>query len=145
MRRTTIGCIAACLAMLVPTVADASKRDYAGKIDPSGTVSFTLRKKDGQRDVLRFAWDQLPVQCNSKPYSTDGKLSFAIEVKDRKFKARAVLGDPDKPDARAVIKGKLKGKRRAVGTIEVDGSKLPTNDGETRNCESGLLDWKASR
>jgi hypothetical protein len=145
MRRTTIGCIVACLAMLVPTVADASKRDYAGKIDPSGTVSFTLRKKDGQRDILQFAWQELPVKCNGKPYTTTGRLDFAIEVRDRKFKARGVLGDHDKPKARAVVKGKLKGKRRAVGTIEVDGSRLPTNDNENRNCESGLLDWKASR
>ena len=145
MRRTTIGCVAACLAMLVPAVADASKRDYAGKIDPSGTVSFTLRKKDGQRDVLRFAWQELPVNCNGKPRTTYGKLDFKIEVEDRRFKARGVLGDPDKPDARAVVKGELKGRRRAVGTIEVDGSELPTNDGETRNCESGVLDWKASR
>ena len=145
MRKTTISCAAVCLALVVPTVADASKKEYSGKIDPSGTVSFTLRKQDEKRDVLKFAWADLPVDCMGDPDTTDGKLSFAIPVKDKKFKARAVLGDPDAPDARAVVKGKLKGKRRAVGTIEVDGRKLPTSDGGSRNCESGLLDWKASR
>ena len=146
MRRTTISCAAVCLALVTPTIADASKKEYDGKIDPSGTVSFTLRKQDGKLDVLKFAWDALPVDCNGTPHTTDGKLSYAIPVKDNKFKARAVLGeDPDAPDARAVIKGKLKGKRNAEGTIEVDGRKLPTEDGKTHNCESGLLDWKASR
>jgi hypothetical protein len=144
MKRTVIGCVIACVAMLAPAVADASKKQYAGSIEPSGEISFTLRKQNGKLDVLKLAWTNLPVDCNGEPNTTSGKLSFAVPVKDHKFKARAVLGDPQSPEARAVIKGELKGKRHAEGTIEVNGSHLPTDDGGSGNCESGRLDWSAS-
>lgn len=146
MKRTMIAGIAACVVLLVPAVADAARTRYQGDVIPAGSISFTLKEKKstGDQTVVKLAWKDLPVSCKNVQQTSDGGLSFAVPVKKKVFKARAVLGNAKNPDARAVIKGKLKGKN-ASGTIELSGKKLPTNDGNKGNCKTGgALNWKAS-
>ncbi len=145
MKRTMVAMIATCAVLLVPTVANAAKTRYKGDIAPAGKLSFTLKEKKstGAKSVIKLVWKGLPVSCKGGDQTSDGGLTYAVPVKQRSFKARAVLGDNAHPDARAVIKGKFKGKN-ASGTIEVSGTKLPTNDDSTGNCQSdGPLSWKA--
>ena len=145
MKRTMIAIIAACVVLLAPTVANAAKTRYQGDIIPAGTLSFALKekKKTGAQSVAKLAWKDLPVSCKGDQQTSDGGLSFSVPVKKKGFKARAVLGNAKHPDARVVIKGKFKGKN-ASGTIELSGTKLPTNDGNEGNCKAPKLDWNAS-
>jgi len=144
MKRTIITCVVACLALLAPVVANASKKNYAGSIEPSGEISFKLRSSKGEEDVIKLAWRNLPVTCKGVKQTSDGGLSFDVPVKDNgSWKAKAVLGPAKDPEARAVITGSFSGKRGADGTIELSGSKLPTNDGNSGKCASGKLDWSA--
>jgi hypothetical protein len=145
MKKTMIATIAACAALLAPAVADAARTKYQGDIIPAGSFSFTLKEnKAGEQSVVKLAWKDLPVSCKGVQQTSDGGLSFSVPVKNKGFKARAVLGDAKNPDARAVINGKFKGKN-ASGTIELSGTKLPTNDGNKGNCNSGgPLEWNAS-
>lgn len=144
MKKTITICIVACVALLAPAAANASKKSYSGSVEPSGTLSFKLKSKNGNKDVVKLAWRDLPVDCSGEAKTSDGGLSFEVPIKNDGFKAIAVLGSKDDPEARAVIIGSFKG-RSADGTIELSGSKLPTNDGNSGNCRSGKLDWKASR
>lgn len=143
MRKPLIAVIAACAVLLVPSAANAAKSKYAGSIKPSGSISFTVKEKHDEQSVVKLAWKDMPVDCSGDPQTSDGGLSFEVPVKKHKFKARAVLGSGKHPDARAVITGKLKG-HNASGKIELSGTKLPTNDGNTGNCASKNLKWKAS-
>ena len=144
MKKTITICIVACVALLAPAGANASKSSYSGSVEPAGTISFKLKSKNGEKNVAKLSWRDLPVDCAGTPKTSDGGLSFAVPVKNSGFKASAVLGKKDAPKARAVIKGKFIGKT-ASGTIEISGSKLPTNDGNSGKCASGELDWNASR
>ena len=144
MKKTTIAVIAACAALLAPSIADAAKTAYKGDVVPGGTISFKLKEdKAGNQSVVKLAWKDIPVSCKNVPQTTDGGLSFSVPVKNKGFKARAVLGEAKNPDARAIIEGKFKGKN-ASGTIDLSGTKLPTNDGNEANCKSGPLEWNAS-
>ena len=145
MKKTITAVIATCAVALAPAVADAAKTKFSGAIQPSGTLSFTVKdkKSTGDLTVVKLAWKDLPVTCKGEAQTTDGGLSFTVPVKGSGFKARALLGDTKNPDARAVIIGKFKGEV-VSGTIDVSGTKLPTNDGNEANCASGKLDWKAA-
>jgi hypothetical protein len=146
VKKTPIAVIAACVVLLAPVAANAAKTKYQGDVAPGGSISFSLKeqKSTGDQTVVKLAWKDLPVTCKGNvPQTTDGGLSFTVPVKNKGFKARAVLGDAKNPDARAIINGKFKGKN-ASGTIELSGTKLPTNDGNEGNCQSLKLDWNAS-
>ena len=144
MKKTISICIVACVALLAPAAANASKKSYSGSVEPTGTLSFNLKSKKGNKSVVKLAWSNLPVDCAGETKASDGKLTFKVPVKKNGFKAVAVLGDKDSPEARAVITGGFKGKN-AGGTIDISGSKVPTNDGNSGKCSSGKLDWNASR
>ena len=144
MKKTITICILACVALLAPAVATASTRSYSGSIAPAGTLSFNLKSKNGKKNVVKLTWGDLPVDCSGVAKSSDGKLTFKVPVRKKGFKAVAVLGKSDAPQARAVISGSFKGKN-AKGKIDVSGSKVPTTDGNSGDCDSGKLDWSASR
>lgn len=143
MRRLLILAVVA-LSLSLAATAAAGKSKYAGDIDPSGEIAFTLKKKNSKVAVLKLRWSALPVNCGGTADTTSGGLSFAVPVVKKAFKARAVLGKPSKPEAKARIDGKLAGKK-ASGKITLEGSKLPLDSGGSGDCRSGKLDWSAAK
>ncbi len=143
MKKLSVLALAVCtLSVAVPATAGTAK--YKGDIDPSGRLAFSVEKAAGKVKVDKLNWSVLPVDCNGTPGTTSGGLSFRVPVKQGSFHAAAVLGDPDNPEAKADIRGKLTAKA-ASGTISVSGTKTPLDTGKDSNCRSGSLDWTASR
>lgn len=148
MNRITVTatCIAVCAALLLPSAALAKKKDYLGAVQPSGEIAMTLKKsKSGKKSILNLDWDQVPVTCKGGTQKTSsGAFTFKVPVKQNEFTGRGVLGNPNNPDARAVIKGKIKTAKKIKGNIRLDGKKLPVDQGGTDNCDSERLRWKAT-
>ena len=136
---TTLAC-----ALAFAGLAEAKTREFSGPIGPSGAISFSLKGKGDRAKVMDLRWFRLPVDCGRSEDTSSGSLSYKISVNDKRFKADAVLGNPKRPKAEAVIRGKIKGKD-ASGSILVRGSKLPISGGKTDDCESGKHPWNAAR
>lgn len=143
MKRISI-LVAIVCALSIAATASAAKSKYTGEIKPSGELSFTLKSKNGQANVLKLRWEQLPVRCGGTPQTSSGMLNFAVRVVDKSFKARAVLGNPNKPKAEAKVAGDIK-RKNASGRITLSGTNLPLDDGGSADCSSGKLRWDASR
>lgn len=142
MKRLSILVGIACM-LVTAASAMAATRKYSGPIAPSGTLSFNLKSANGQKEILKLSWEDLPVNCAGGPNVSSGGLSFAVPLIKKGFKARAVLGNPDNPRAEAKIDGRVTA-RKASGTISLQGSKLPIPGGAD-DCQSGKLTWTATR
>ena len=143
MKKLSILAVVVCMLSVAAT-AQAGKSKYAGPIDPAGEIAFTLKTTQSKANILKLRWNALPVTCAGAAETTSGTLSFAVPVRNKAFKARAVIGSSDKPEAEAKIAGQLSGKN-ASGTISLSGSALPVDSGGTADCSSGRLKWTASR
>ncbi|MBA2522720.1 MAG: hypothetical protein H0V25_05250, partial [Solirubrobacterales bacterium] len=100
--------------------------------------------EDGKQKVAKVAWTAIPVDCGGQVRATSGSLTYKVRVKKHEFSAKAVLGDPDNPKAKANIHGTLSGKT-AAGRISLSGTELPLDQGNSSDCRSGKLSWSASR
>jgi hypothetical protein len=134
------------VALTIPAGAAASTHGYSGTVDPSGTLSFKVKKKHGKTRVRAFRFEQIPVTCDAGADTTFGKLEFAIDVKRKKFHAVAVHRPDGSEGSTLKLRGKLTDKgRRATGTIRVFGSP-PLESGNTGvNCHTGKRPWSAER
>jgi hypothetical protein len=132
--------VASALALAAP--AAAKTLDFQGPIGPSGAISFTVKGTKSKAKVVDLKWYRLPVDCGGSDDTSTGALSYSVPLKQGKFSADAVLGNPNHPKAEAIITGKVNGKK-SHGTILVRGSKLPIAGG-TGDCESGKHPWNAA-
>ena len=132
------------VGLVAPTTVGAATKSYNGTFEPGGTLSFKVKNTNNGKKVKAFTFVGFPVQCNSGPETTSGNLSFAPKVKDKKFEADAILGNPSNPQARLTLLGKLKGGGEAEGTMKVKGSKVPIDPSGSGNCSSPKTDWTAS-
>lgn len=134
--------VAATIALVTVPAAFAASQTYEGAVkgDDESSVSLKVNEEDGARVVRSFVAKDFAIRCEG----TDARLSSAkitgsVPVNDaNRFK---IEGKDGRIEFNVV--GKLKGKRSAKGTFTYEG---PTEvDGETLDCDSGKLDWKASR
>ena len=147
MRRSMAVALIAVLVMIVPMAEGAAPaKRYVGTFEPGGTLKFSVKKRNGNRKVVRFKFAGFPVQCTSGSQTHSEVLNFPLPVNRRdRFRAIGVLGNPQNPRARLRLKGKVDGPRKAHGTMQVDGSKLPIDAGGTAACDSPKTKWDASR
>jgi hypothetical protein len=140
MKRTLI--IGALAALLVATTAFAGTQTYKGAIkgDKKSSVALKVKRSDGARKVRSFVAKDFVISCRT----TDARLESAtitalVRVDDKgRFKVTGASGQQE-----LKVTGKLIGKRRAKGTVRYSG---PTEvDGTSQDCDSGRLDWRASR
>lgn len=141
-RLALAGATAAC-ALVLASPAAAKKREYQGPIGPSGAISFTVKGKRDRAKVIDLSWYRLPVSCGRKDDTSTGALTYRLDIEGGRFAANAVYGNPDRPKAEAIIRGKINGKR-AHGTIIVRGAKLPVSDAGVGDCDSGKHPWNAA-
>lgn len=142
-RRLGVAAATIACALTLATPAAAKTRHYQGPIGPSGAIEFGVKGKGDRARVVDLQWYRLPVECGRNDDTSTGTLTFEVPVESRKFNAYAVYGNPKRPKAEAIIKGRINGKR-AHGTIIVRGSKLPVIDAGVGDCDSGKHPWNAA-
>lgn len=144
MKRLLIG-IGVVAAIGLPATASASSTDLAGNIDPSGTITMTVKKGNNGTKVVKLIWHNLPVMCNSGNYTASGDTTgFAFKV-NRQNEFGATLTNAGHT-ATAKIEGKLKNHgTKATGTIRNQGQVLTDSNGSQAGCDSGKRDWSAQK
>lgn len=133
---------AATIALVAVPAAFAASNVYEGKVkgDAESSVVLKVAEKDGSRVVRSFVARDFEIECekNTMARLSSAKISGSVPVSDsNRFRIEG-------KDGRLEFKvaGKLKGKKRAKGRFTYEG---PTEvDGETIDCDSGKLRWKAS-
>ncbi len=134
---------AATVALVVVPAAFAASNTYEGAVtgDEESSVQLKVGKEDGVRFVPSFVARDFSIKCegNTRARLSSAKVSGSVPVNGAdRFKIEGKDGRIE-----FIVAGKLKGKRSAKGTFTYTG---PTEvDGETLDCDSGKLDWKASR
>jgi len=133
---------AAVLALLAAGVALAGSKTYRGEIkgDEEAAVTLKVKRSDGERALKLFAAEHLLISCESGPRRLERVALDGLVPVNAKGKFR-IEGADDGRELR--LAGKLVGRRSAKGTVRYLG---PTEvDGGLESCDSGKLDWKASR
>jgi hypothetical protein len=144
MKRLLIG-IGVVAAIGLPATASASSTDLAGNINPSGTISMTVKKKNGHTKVVKLIWHNLPVSCNSGDYTASGDSTGFVFKVNKQNEFGATLTNQSQT-ATAKIAGKLKNHgTKATGTIRQQGQVLTDANGTQAGCDSGKDDWSAEK
>jgi hypothetical protein len=140
--KLTITILAALTALLCAATALAVKRTYQGEIkgDESSSVTIKVKESDGERALKLFAANDFLIACDSGPATLEkASIKGLIPVNDAgKFSVKGTNGGQE-----LRLSGKLVGKRTAKGSVRYSGA-TPV-DGVTENCDSGKLDWRATR
>ena len=67
MKKTITICIVACVALLAPAGANASKSSYSGSVEPAGTISFKLKSKNGEQERRQALLEGSPGRLRRHP------------------------------------------------------------------------------
>jgi hypothetical protein len=110
---------------------------WFGPVDPNGTVGFNVRKTSTGKKVKKFTWVDVPMTCSDGAHLSDVQFLFAMPVKQGEFKGKAV-NDVINPTATATAAGKFVSKKKARGTLRVQGDL-----GGLTGCDTGKRPWKA--
>jgi hypothetical protein len=140
--KRAIACAAAVAALAIPAGAEAATT-YTGKIkgDPKTSVQLKVAGKGNNRAVKSFKVEQLLINCEGGQRARLGSAAISGDAEVSDSGRFAIEGASNGQEV--VLKGKLRGKRRARGTFKYSG---PTLVGEqTRECASGKAGWRATR
>jgi hypothetical protein len=125
-------------AMLISALAvQAGKKHYEGPIldTASGEIFFQVQRTAEGRRIRGFHFDRVPMTCSSGTFILHPFLGLdGMKVRERRFKYNDFTSGP-KPVFFVHLKGRLRGRGRASGTIQVTR--------QFDNCDSGTLEWKA--
>jgi hypothetical protein len=134
---------AATIALVAVPAAFAASNTYEGTVtgDSESSVVLKVGEEDGTRVVRAFTARDFAIKCEKGTQArlSSAKITGAVQVNDSdRFRIEGQDGKVE-----FTVAGKLKGKRSAKGTFSYEG---PTEvDGDRLDCDSGNLDWKASR
>jgi hypothetical protein len=141
--RRILLCVVLIVALALPTQAIASTKSYGGGFDPSGSLSFKVKKKKHKKKrVIKFLFQGVPMTCDDGAHTTSGLLTFAMKVKKGSFHGDASFNN----QATLVVQGELSGSSasgalQAIGALPIDGG-----DGAAgTNCDTGVRPWSAAR
>jgi hypothetical protein len=143
--RASVASLAIALALSLATSAVASARVYTGTIvnDGATTVSLTVEKRDGQRTVTEFSARNFMISCDDGVQARlDAEITGSTNIREGHFAVKAGNG------AQVVaLTGSLVGSTQATGTVRYSGlTKVIVGETSERlDCDSGRLQWKASR
>jgi len=139
--------VIAALALAVPMADGAAPaKRYQGSFEPGGTLSFKVKKRNGNKKVVRFKFQAFPLDCSGEPKTTSGYLDFAMRVnRKNRFRAKAIRGTASAPKASLKLRGKLVGARNARGTMQVEGSSVLVDPSGSAACASPRTKWSAKR
>jgi hypothetical protein len=138
----TIGALAALLVLLASTALAGTTRTYKGGIEGDEPSKVTLKVKvaDDERKVKSFTAKKFLIACGDEQARLESATISGLVAVDGKGRFE-VTGSNEGQELK--VAGDLTGKRNATGTVRYSGPTLV--DGETRDCDSGKLEWRASR
>jgi hypothetical protein len=134
--------IGALVTLLIAATALAATKTYRGGIkgDQKSSVALQVKRSDGRQQMRSFVAKDFLISCRS----TDARLESAtisgrVRVDRRgEFKVTGSNGGQE-----LKVTGKLTGRKHAKGTVRYSGPTIV--DGQSQSCDSGKLDWRASR
>jgi hypothetical protein len=145
MKRTVVCSLA--LALMLPAGASAAELNSSSVTAAQGgapdlTISFTVRTRNGHpKQVKKFVANGIPFTCSdgsSGTTTTPARLGKKMKVNDkRRFHGRAKLDS-----ATLIVRGKVRKKGRARGTVRLFG---PEADTPGVTCDSGAVGWRVRR
>ena len=135
----TIGALA---ALLIAATALAATKTYKGGIkgDQKSSVTLQVKGSDGKRQMRSFVAKDFLISCRATNARLESAtISGRVRVDDKgKFKVTGSSGGQE-----LKVTGRLTGKKHAKGTVRYSGPTIV--DGQSQSCDSGKLDWRASR
>jgi hypothetical protein len=134
--------IGALVALLATTAALAATRTYRGAIkgDEESSVTLKVKRSEGERSFKLFAAEHFVISCDSGPKRLERAALSGLVAVNRKGRFSVEGSDGGRV---LRVSGKLVGRRSAKGTVRYLG---PTAVGDSiEDCDSGKLDWSASR
>jgi hypothetical protein len=136
-------------ALVVPAQAVAATKNYAGSVDPSGTVGFQAVVKHGHAKRIKgglgppaygLLFTNVPMTCNDGQHTTSIRFAYDIAVSSNAFTTTATNG-VSTVHADGVFKHHAK---KAKGTFKAKGQLNGTDDGLTHTgCKTGERPWSA--
>jgi hypothetical protein len=135
----TIGALA---ALLIAATALAATKTYRGAIkgDKKSSVALQVKRSDGKRQVRSFVAEDFLISCRT----TNARLESATISGRVRIDGRGRFRVTGSNDGREVkVTGKLTGRKHAKGTMRYSGPTIV--NGQSQSCDSGKLDWRASR
>jgi hypothetical protein len=137
-----IAMVAVAAALALPAGAPAATTTLKGKLEDGGRVAFELKRKaNGSRQIVRWRWHDLPVECADGSHAHDGKFKPPwLAVTGRSFYEMAVLDEQGRSGFAEVEGSFPRTWKRARGTLQVSGDTVEWDD-----CESGVVKWTAKR
>jgi hypothetical protein len=130
-------------ALTAPAFAGVAGKTYEGAFENGGTNSFTLKKTNNGKKVMKYEWALFSMDCDGGPQTSTNGLSFGVKVKNDKFEAVATPSTADK--VKLTLKGEFTGGGSAEGTMRIEGSKVPVDGGGKDSCDSGKVLWTAEK
>ncbi len=142
-RRSALPLVAFAALLLIVPLASGAAREYNGKFEPGGSVHFVVKMTRDDSEIRReavtdFTYGGFPVSCGGEPKTTSGAIEFPMPLDGKRRFAINVGRDA------LVVRGRLRGKRRAEGTFRVDG-RVELDSGEIERCSSPRTLWRAAR
>lgn len=138
-KAVTIGALA---ALLIAATALAATKTYKGGIkgDQKSSVALEVKRGDDARQMRSFVAKDFLISCRrTNARLESATISGRVRVDGRgRFKVTGSNGGQE-----LKVTGKLTGKKHAKGTVRYSGPTVV--DGQSQNCDSGKLDWRASR
>jgi hypothetical protein len=129
------------LALALPGQALAGTKSFSGAIDPSGTVSFKVKKKHGKKKVTGLKFNQVPITCDGGASTTGADVGNAGRLKHKKF---GFSGSNPSGTATLDAVGKVTGSS-ASGAVQIQGDVLLSDGSTGTNCDTGALGWTAAK
>jgi hypothetical protein len=152
---------AGALALLLVPAALAGTASFSGRFKGGGTIEFKAKFKRGKpvqvvhdADPAPFgrglSYTSVPVRCDQGDEEIISQVPKALKVDRRgRFHYRIKLpqGQPDGSVEynRVKITGKFVSKRKAKGTLRFQGALFHDDGVRWTNCDSGVVNWTATR
>jgi hypothetical protein len=141
MRKALI--VGALAALLIATAtALAATTTYRGAIkgDEKSSVALRVKRSDGKQQVRSFVAKDFLISCRATEARLESAtISGRVRVDPRgRFEVTGSNGGQE-----LEVTGKLAGRKHAAGTVRYSGPTIV--DGQRQSCDSGKLDWRASR
>ena len=135
----TVGALA---ALLIAATALAATTTYKGEIkgDQKSSVALKVKGGDGNRQIRSFVAKDFLISCGATEARLESAtISGRVRVDGKgNFKVTGSNGGQE-----LKVTGKLTGRKHAKGTVRYSGPSIV--DGQSQSCDSGKLDWRASR
>jgi hypothetical protein len=132
------------VALAIPAAAYAGSQNWSGSF-VNGQGQMFFYEDTGSQEAEDFVFLDLPLNCEGSEKTISGELDD-MDLNNRKFSNKIVVGPRDNPRFKIKVKGELPEQEGdvATGFLKIKGRKVPTDQGGERRCTSGKNSWSAT-